>query len=57
MNQMLFYNPDKRISALDALEHPYFNGNIRRDRKKNSKFLKIFAPGPETFSRISGIEW
>ena len=27
MNQMLFYNPDKRISALDALEHPYFNGN------------------------------
>jgi len=25
MNQMLFYNPDKRISALDALEHPYFN--------------------------------
>ena len=29
MNQMLFYNPDKRISALDALEHPYFNGNIQ----------------------------
>jgi len=25
MNQMLFYNPDKRITALDALEHPYFN--------------------------------
>ena len=33
MNQMLFYNPDKRISALDALEHPYFNGNIPSDRK------------------------
>ena len=33
MNQMLFYNPDKRISALDALEHPYFNGNIRSDHK------------------------
>lgn len=31
MNQMLFYNPDKRISALDALEHPYFNGNTDID--------------------------
>jgi cyclin-dependent kinase 10 len=26
MNQMLFYNPEKRINANEALEHPYFNG-------------------------------
>jgi serine/threonine protein kinase len=24
LEQMLVYNPDKRISAVDAMRHPYF---------------------------------
>ena len=39
MNQMLFYNPDKRISALDALEHPYFIGNIPNYRAHEQIYI------------------
>ena len=28
LNQMLCYNPEKRVCASEALKHPYFNGEV-----------------------------
>ena len=35
LKQMLAYNPNERITARKALEHPYFNVRTQHPRKIN----------------------
>ena len=34
LQRMLLYDPDKRISCKDALNHPYFNNNYLNNNLK-----------------------
>ena len=47
IDQMLIYNPDKRITARQALNHKYFDGVRAREKGKDEKKEKVKEGGAE----------